>query len=66
MEIRFNKNLYKRDALEGAIADYKGLALFDLREDENYFVVNLHDIDNEVVEKIEDEFANYVLVGMKN
>jgi len=66
MEIRFNKSLYSRAALESAIVDYQGLAVFVLREDENYFVVNLQDIDNEVVERIEDEFANYVLVAMKN
>ncbi len=65
MEIKFNKNLYNRQAIERAIADYQGLAVFALTEDEQYFQVALCEIDNEVGDKIEDEFANYVLAGMK-
>lgn len=65
MEIKFNKKLYTKEAIQAAVKAYDGLADFDLEEDANYFIVNLDKIDKEVELNIRDEFCNYVLSNVK-
>ena len=65
MEIKFNKKLYTIKAIQEAIKTYKELADFVLSEEENYFFVNLTNIDKELELVIQDEFCNYVLSNVK-
>ena len=60
MILRFNKLIYSRPALEKAQKAYKKLANFSLKENKDYFILELKGlVENE--ELIEKEFKNYVL-----
>ncbi|MDO8260711.1 MAG: HxsD-like protein [Candidatus Magasanikbacteria bacterium] len=65
MEIKYNKKLYNKKALEAGIEAYEGLADFVLSEEENYFILNLKNIKAELSEVIVDEFSNFVLAQAK-
>jgi len=65
MTIRFNRKIYKKKAIQSAIKDYKHLADFSIKQDSNYFKVELKNIDKDVEEIIKDEFSNYVLSRVK-
>ena len=59
--IKFNKKIYTLETVEQAIAEFKKLANFSLKDNGNYFEVKIDKIDNEVKDVLKDEFANYVL-----
>jgi len=59
--IRLNKQIYKLEALQKAVAEFKELAMIKVSELDKYFVVEFENIDNEYQGVIKDEFANYVL-----
>ncbi|PIQ92254.1 MAG: hypothetical protein COV69_03150 [Parcubacteria group bacterium CG11_big_fil_rev_8_21_14_0_20_39_14] len=63
--INFNKNLYKLSAIKSAIAAYKHLADFELKQDKKYIKVFLKNIDKEIEFLIGDEFCNYALWAMR-
>lgn len=66
MEIKFDKKLYNKNAIEAAIQDYREVADFDLAEGDNLYTVKISKIDKEVEKIIKDEFCNYVLFCMTN
>lgn len=60
MILRFNKFIYSRPAIEKAKKAYEKLASFSLKENKDYFILELKGlVENE--ELIEKEFKNYVL-----
>ena len=60
MILHFNKFIYSRPAIEKAEKAYKKLASFSLKENKDYFILELKSlVENE--ELIEKEFKNYVL-----
>jgi len=58
-KINFNKKLYHREAVDRAIKVFKGLAVFQVKENKKKIAVFLAAKLRE--ENISDEFANYVL-----
>ena len=65
MEIRFNKKLYSRKAIEIAIEAYDNLAEFLVTENDEYFLVNITKVNSEVGDAIGDEFSNFVLAQIR-
>ncbi len=61
MIIKFNKKIYKLNAIKSAEKQYKELADFSLEKKGDYFFVKLKNIDKNVEGVIRDEFCNYVL-----
>jgi hypothetical protein len=61
MIIKFHKKLYTKQAILGAISDYKALADFVLTEKTDYFQVEAKNIKEETKNIFEGEFCNYVL-----
>lgn len=65
-ELRFNGQIYKREAIEKAIAAYARLAEFNIKEKNKYAIVNIKKIHPKVKDVLKDEFANYVLALNRN
>lgn len=65
MIINLNKNIYPLSAIKSSIQAYKKLAKFYLLEKDNYYVLTLSDIDEQVKQVIKDEFCNYILSQVK-
>ena len=61
MEIKINKNIYKKESLKKTIQVYESLAKIDFLEESNFFIVKIDDINEEVKDIIQDEFCNYLL-----
>ena len=59
--IKFNKKIYTLEAVKKAVAEFKNLADFGLKEAGNYIEVKIDKIDKGVKNILPDEFANYVL-----
>ncbi len=59
--IKFNNKIYKLEAIKRALEEYKSLAKFSLKENDDYIEVEIDEIDQEVKNVLKDEFANYVL-----
>lgn len=59
--IKFNKLIYSRPCIVSAIRAYKKIAVFNLRENKDYYLVEIskNDLGAEIAAK--DEFCNYVL-----
>ena len=64
MKINFNKNIYKKKAINNAIRQFKELADFKVSAKSDYYTVDLKNINKDVVDVIKDEFGNYVLYLM--
>lgn len=62
--IKFNKLIYSRPCIVSAIRAYKKVAVFNLRESKDYYLVEIskNNLGSEIVAK--DEFCNYVLGAM--
>lgn len=65
LSIEFNKDLYSKKAILGAIDDYSEFAEFEIRENGNDFVVDIKNIKKDFEDTIKDEFCNYALGLMK-
>lgn len=65
MTIKFNKNLYNLAALKKAVKDYNEFAKFVIENSEDYFIVRINKINQEVEAVFQDEFCNYALGKMK-
>ncbi|MDD3032354.1 MAG: HxsD-like protein [Bacilli bacterium] len=61
MEIKFDKNIYNKKALENTIQAYKELANIEFSEVDNFYIVAMSNVDEEVKDLIGDEFCNYLL-----
>lgn len=59
--INLNKKIYPRQAVERAVADWHSLAEFSICAKPKYWQVEITQIDQQIKNKIKDEFANYVL-----
>lgn len=60
-EIKFNKKIYNEAAIRISMADFSELASFFVKQDKEYFVVNISKINRDFVANIRNEFINYVL-----
>lgn len=60
-QIRFSRSLYRQDAIESAITAYGALATLSLEVGPSDFRVQVSDIDERVVDRLEDAFCNHCL-----
>lgn len=60
-ELKFNTKIYKKRAIQKAIADYAHLAKFSFINSPRYIKVRVDKITSGVKNKFLDEFSNYVL-----
>lgn len=65
IEVKFNKDIYKKEAIVTSINEFSQAATFSLSEEEKYYLVSIAEIPAEIVSDIENEFCNYVLFLMK-
>jgi len=61
MEIKFDKNIYKKEGILNTVEAYKNLADIDFYENEDFFIIIMKNIDEGVKDVIRDEFCNYSL-----
>lgn len=61
MIIQLNNGIYNKESIQKAINDYSQLADFNLTEEDDYFIVQMNNIDKDVKSVIKDEFCNYLL-----
>lgn len=66
MEIKFNKKLYTKEAIEEAITAYKELAVFSLADSEDYWKVKIDKQGELETDLLRAEFSNFVLANVKN
>ncbi|MBD3359211.1 MAG: hypothetical protein GF365_00675 [Candidatus Buchananbacteria bacterium] len=59
--IKFNKKIYRPEAIKQAINDFKNLANFKLKENSDYIEIKINKIDQDYKDILKDEFANYAL-----
>jgi len=65
MEIKFNKNIYKKEAIQKTKEAYKDLAKIDLIESDEYFIIKVESIDKIQEDVLLNEFNNYLIYEMK-
>jgi len=65
MIIKFNKDIYNKKAISGAIKEFKHLANFTIRQKKKAISVTIDKTEKEVKNILRDEFCNYVLYLMK-
>lgn len=63
--IRFDKEVYSKNAIDTAIKDYKSICSIHMHEKDSSFVVCMDLENTEDKNSISDEFCNYVLSLMK-
>lgn len=63
--LRFNNQIYKKEAIQKAIFAYSPLAKFKIKDDKDYIKVRVDPIGPKFKRILADEFANYVLGMMK-
>jgi len=61
IEREFHKKIYTKAAIEAAAKAYAKLAKVKIKTQGNYFHVTLHDVDQDVLDFVMDDFANHVL-----
>jgi hypothetical protein len=61
MTIRFNSKIYKEKAIKDSIGDFAGLALFSMKKERGYFVVEIKGENKNTEENLKNEFFNYAL-----
>lgn len=59
--LRLNKKIYKQAVLDKAIQQYQGVAHVSYKILPEYFEITFSQVEPEVGEIVQDEFANYVL-----
>lgn len=64
-DLKFNKKIYKKEAIQEAIQAYSGLADFKVSNLRAYTLVRINRIEPEFEDIFSDEFANYVLGASK-
>jgi hypothetical protein len=60
-DLRFNKKVYRKEAIEKAVCAYSHLATFRVNDRRDYTVVRIEGIGLGLKSIFCDEFANYVL-----
>lgn len=66
MEIKLDKSLYEKAAIQSACQAYKeaGIGKFSLKEENGSFTVKVKDDNKENKEELIDNFLNYVIAEM--
>lgn len=64
-QLRFNKEIYKKNAIMKAISDYSHLANFSIVDTRSYIKVKVSKVNSCIEQIFFDEFANYILGLMK-
>jgi len=64
MQLKYNKAIYKKSALEKTAREFKHLAEFEINQIKNYYTVNVDKVDKNSAGLLADEFSNYVLYLM--
>jgi len=60
--IKFNKNFYRKKSVEETIKAYKKLCTATIKNQKNYFLIELYPKQKEInLKTISLEFSNYVL-----
>jgi hypothetical protein len=59
--MQFNKNIYKREAIESTIRAFRKIATFRFSENEHYYIVKIEKSLHETRNILKDEFCNYVI-----
>ncbi|MEM4267764.1 MAG: HxsD-like protein [Candidatus Woesearchaeota archaeon] len=62
--VRLNKSLYRREAIDIAVKDFRRIASFSITEGKKDFIINIKSKGKSL--RLPYEFANYVLAVMKN
>lgn len=65
IQIKFNKSIYSKRAIELAILAYKNLANFLVKEERNYTKVGISNFKKSKPDLIKNEFCNYVLHSIR-
>lgn len=65
MKTKFNKEIYNKKAIKGAMKAYEEVADLDMTENDNYFEVDFKKIKPKFKDIIKDEFSNYALILMQ-
>jgi len=66
MILKLNKKIYPENYIKKAIKDFSQLGKFKLKQDKNYFIVEVKNISKNTKKFFADEFLNYVLSLIKN
>jgi hypothetical protein len=63
VNLRFHKKIYRKQAVQNALREFKHLAFFELKNGGLYLNVNLKKLPGTEMEEdlLADEFSNYVL-----
>jgi len=59
--LRFNTQIYKKEAIREAISAYMHLAKFKVKDNKDYIKVKIENMNPKVKNILMDEFSNYVL-----
>lgn len=62
--LKFNKLIYSRPYVVSAIRAFKKVAVFNLCENKEYYVVEISKSHPSIETVVKDEFRNYVLGAM--
>ena len=60
-EIKFNKKIYAKAAIQEAVRAYSHLARLKVKNNKDYTVIGIEGIDPGLKRIFSDEFSNYVL-----
>ena len=63
--IRFNKKIYPDKAVLSSMEAFKHLARFQVKQEGDYIIVTLSQINPAVKNIVKEEFSNYVLAKIK-
>ena len=61
MELRFDRRLYTKTALDEAAESFSHLATITMQEEGDQYILSFTDVDSDVNEVIREEFANHAL-----
>lgn len=59
--LRLDRKLYPKAAVKATVEAFSGLAAIEVASDDRYHVVTMSDVDPEVADVIDKEFANFAL-----
>lgn len=64
--LRLNKRFYNADDVKSAADDFEDICTIDVREDDNIFITITPKSPEQDISRLEQEFANHVLMLMKD
>jgi hypothetical protein len=66
MIIKLNKKIYPLRTIKKSVKAFSKLADFKIKQNKDYFLIQIQNIKNQSTEKCKDEFLNYVLYMIKH